>query len=264
MSNPYAHGHQSSVLTSHRWRTVANSAQYVVPFISHDSRILDVGCGPGSLTADLAVHYPNGLIKGVDISDSVIEFARMSNPARTNLSFDVVDAYHLPYPDNSFDVVHAHQVLQHVSEPVVLLKEMSRVVVPNGVIAVRDADYEKFSWAPDNHELRRWLNTYRTIARLCDGEPDAGRYLSQWVLDAHLKVIARTSSVWEFVATSDVTWWGETWADRVLNSNYAQHALAHNLLTDSELHTIHDAWIEWSKEPLAHFVVPHEEIIASK
>jgi SAM-dependent methyltransferase len=243
---------------------VANSAQYVVPYISDDSQILDIGCGPGTLTADLASLCPNGSVTGIDTSSSVIEVAMASNYARANLSFDVVDAYHLPYPDNSFDVVHAHQVLQHVPEPVVLLKEMSRVVTRNGVIAARDADYERFSWAPDKPELRRWLDTYRIIARLCGGEPDAGRYLLDWASEAHLNIVAHTTSVWEFDTTSDVKWWGEMWADRVLNSNYSQHALAHDLLTDRELLAIHNAWIEWSREPSAHFVIPHGEIVASK
>ena len=264
MSNPYAHGHQPSVLASHIWRTVTNSARYVVPYISEDARILDVGCGPGTLTADLALLCPDGLVTGVDISESVIEFARESNPVQANLSFDVVDAYHLPYLDKSFDVVHAHQVLQHVSDPVTLLQEMARVVTARGIIAIRDSDYEKFSWAPDNPVLRRWLDTYRTIARLCDGEPDAGRYLSRWALDAHLTVVARTSSVWDFTTTSDVKWWGEMWADRVLNSNYSQHALAHKVLTNDELLDIQSAWIEWSQSPGARFVVPHGELIAIK
>ena len=263
MSHPYVHGHQASVLTSHSWRTVANSAHYAVPFISSDSRILDIGCGPGTLTADLASLCPSGSVTGVDSSSSVIEVAKSSNFAYANLSFDVVDAFHLPYPDNSFDVVHAHQVLQHVSKPVDLLKEMSRVLSRDGVIAVRDADYERFSWTPDFPELRQWLDTYRTIARLCHGEPDAGRYLSDWALEAQLKIVAETTSIWKFDTSSDVKWWGEMWADRVLNSNYSQHALAHDLLTNRDLRVIHDAWIEWSHEPSAHFVIPHGEIIAS-
>ncbi|KAG1649264.1 putative methyltransferase C1B3.06c [Nymphon striatum] len=59
-----------------------------------------------------------------------------------------MDAYQLPIEDNSYDIAHAHQVLQHVSDPVALLREMKRVVRPGGIVAVRDADYQAMHWAP--------------------------------------------------------------------------------------------------------------------
>ncbi len=123
MNSEYAHGHQPAVLRSHSWRTVLNSAQYVVPFIAADSEILDIGCGPGSLTNDFGSKCPQGSVIGVDISEKVVEIAEASGH-RENVSFAVIDAYHLPYADNSFDVVHAHQVLQHVNDPVALLSVM--------------------------------------------------------------------------------------------------------------------------------------------
>src|SRR5439155_4360764 len=75
------------------------------------------------------------------------------------------DVYALGYDDASFDVVHAHQVLQHLSNPVAALKEMRRVTRPGGIVAVRDGDYSCFSWAPLDPRLDRWQELYRAVAR---------------------------------------------------------------------------------------------------
>ena len=263
MNNLYAHGHQPAVLKSHSWRTVANSAQYVVPYISPESRILDIGCGPGSLTDDFGSLCAQGSVIGVDISENVIEIATAAEH-RENVSFETIDAYHMPFDDDSFDVVHAHQVLQHVTDPVALLVEMSRVVRPTGVIAVRDSQYSSFSWSPKSSELDKWLITYIAVARFCGGEPDAGGHLRNWADEASLDTVKQSSSTWVFETPADVKWWGETWADRVLNSNFADHAQTLNLLTELELQKMHDGWITWSQSNPAYFIIPHDELIARK
>ena len=85
--------------------------------------------------------------------------------------------YALAFPDASFDVVHAHQVLQHLTDPVAALREMRRVCRPDGVVAARDSDYAAFTWFPDDPRLTRWLELYHEVARSNDAEPDAGRHL---------------------------------------------------------------------------------------
>ncbi len=86
----------------------------------------------------------------------------------------------LELPAASFDVVHAHQVLQHVADPVAALREMARVTRPGGVVAVRDSDYAAFAWYPRLPGLDRWLALYEDAARANGGEPDAGRRLLAW------------------------------------------------------------------------------------
>ena len=77
------------------------------------------------------------------------------------VAFESGDVYALGYDDASFDVVHAHRVLQHLSNPVAALKERRRVTRPGGIVAVRDGDYSCFSWAPLDPRLDRWQELYR-------------------------------------------------------------------------------------------------------
>src|SRR5262245_33722937 len=101
----YTHGHHESVLRSHRWRTVENSAAYLIPHFRAGVRLLDVGCGPGTITADFARRNPGGVVLGIDASAEVVAEARRDHP---HASFAVGDVYHMDFPDASFDIVHAH------------------------------------------------------------------------------------------------------------------------------------------------------------
>jgi ubiquinone/menaquinone biosynthesis C-methylase UbiE len=76
MTIRYTHGHHESVLASHRWRTAANSAAYLLPYIAPDQAILDVGCGPGTITLDLARHASRGHVVGLDTATGAISAAR--------------------------------------------------------------------------------------------------------------------------------------------------------------------------------------------
>src|SRR5882757_6132468 len=144
----YTHGHHESVLRSHRWRTVENSAAYVASYFVAGARVLDVGCGPGTITLDIAGRVTPGRVVGVDASAAVIEQAQRDAAGVDNVEFATGDIYALDFADASFDVVHAHQVLQHLPDPIGALREMRRVCKPDGVVAARDSDYSTFTWYP--------------------------------------------------------------------------------------------------------------------
>src|SRR6201999_1558842 len=156
MPEVYTHGHHESVLRSHKWRTAENSAAYLLPHLAPDARVLDVGCGPGTITADLADRVPRGRVTGIDAAPGIVEQARQAAGERANVEFAVADVYALGFPDGSFDVVHAHQVLQHLSDPVRALREMRRVTRPGGLVAARDGDYSGFMWYPQPPVLDEW------------------------------------------------------------------------------------------------------------
>src|SRR5690349_25086699 len=103
----YTHGHHETVLRSHIWRTALNSAAYLLPHLQQGMSILDVGCGPGTITVDLAELVAPGRVVGIDSSPEVVEQARAHAAERgvTNVEFRVGDAYALEFADGEFDVV---------------------------------------------------------------------------------------------------------------------------------------------------------------
>ncbi|MGW1891361.1 class I SAM-dependent methyltransferase [Streptomyces sp. NPDC002004] len=262
----YTHGHHESVLRSHTWRTAANSAGYLLDVLKPHMRILDIGCGPGTITADLAHLVPEGRVTGVDRAPGILEQARATAAERglTNVDFAVADVHALDHPDASFDVVHAHQVLQHVGDPVQALREMRRVTEPGGFVAVRDSDYAAMTWFPQSPGMDAWLELYRRVARANGGEPDAGRRLRSWALEAGFTDVTSTASTWCFASPEERAWWSGLWADRTVASAYAERAVEGGHATVGELRGIADAWRAWGARDDAWFAVLHGEILCRR
>ena len=266
MPDTYSHGHHESVLRSHIWRTAANSAGYLLGELKPGQRLLDVGCGPGTVTVDLAGLVSPGPVIGVDAAIDVVRQAeqRRAEPSATNVSFAAADTYRLPFEDGTFDVAHAHQVLQHLSEPVAALLELRRVLRAGGILAVRDSDYGGFVWAPPEPLLDRWLQLYHQLTACNRAEADAGRYLLEWVRAAGFQDIKPTSSTWTFADAESRAWWGTLWADRIELSSFAEQAAAYGLSNAGELAAIAAAWRQWAQEPAGWFAVLHGEILARR
>lgn len=262
----YVHGHHESVLRSHRWRTAANSAAYLLPHLAPGMRVLDVGCGPGSITIDLAALVAPGEAMGIDAVEAPLGEARAAadEAGVANVTFEVADGTALPFDDGAFDVVHAHQVLQHVPDPVRMLREMRRVTRPGGVVAARDSDYAAFTWHPGVPALDEWLELYQRVARASGGEPDAGRRLLAWAHAAGFADVIASASAWCFATGEDRAWWGGLWADRALHSSYASQSLALGLSDQATLERISAGWRAWSTDPDGWFAILHGEILARR
>jgi SAM-dependent methyltransferase len=258
----YTHGHHESVLRSHSWRTIENSAAYLLPHLRPGLDVLDVGCGPGTITVDLARRVDGGTVVGIDRASEVLEAARAAAGETGNVRFESGDVYRLEYADDTFDVVHAHQLLQHLSDPVAALREMRRVCRPGGIVAVRDADYASFAWAPADDRLEEWLELYRSVARANGGEPDAGRHLLGWAHAAGCEDVQASASVWCFATPDDRAWWADSWADRMRHSSVADQAVALGFATRARLDGIAQAFRAWRAHPDAWFAVLHGEIVA--
>lgn len=258
----YTHGHHESVLRSHRWRTVANSAQYLRPYLVPGAQVLDVGCGPGTITAEFGERVgENGNVLGIDVANDVIELAR-NEPHGSNVEFKVSNLFDDPLPERSFDVVHAHQVLQHLDDPVAALRRMRELAKPGGVIAARDADFGSSNGFPVSAGLTAWLSLYYQLARSNGGEPDAGRRLLSWAHEAGFDEVTPSASVWCFATPAEREWWGELWADRVTQSTFGEQALETGLATDADLQNIADAWRTWSRDRSGWVAILHGEILA--
>ncbi|MEO6509758.1 MAG: methyltransferase domain-containing protein [Nocardioides sp.] len=252
----YTHGHAESVLRSHRTRTAASSAAYLLPHLQPGMRLLDVGAGPGTITADLATIV--GEVVATEMSEEAAAITRAGAPG---VEVRVADVHALPFADDEFDVAHAHQVLQHVADPVQALREMARVVRPGGIVAARDSDYATFAWWPRLPELDRWLELYSAAARANGGEPDAGRRLLAWAHAAGLADVTAMSSTWCYATPETRDWWGGMWADRILGSALAEQLVREQRATREELEQISAAWRTWAADPDAWYSVHHGEIL---
>jgi SAM-dependent methyltransferase len=225
--------------------------------------LLDVGAGPGTITADLAALVAPGRVTALEGTAEALAITKAGVEARGahNVTFVVSDAHAMDFPDASFDVVHAHQVLQHVLDPVKALVEMRRVCRPGGIVAARDGDYAAFTWYPRLPVLDEWLDLYRRVARGNGGEPDAGRRLLSWARAAGLADVTPSCSTWLFATPEDRAWWGGMWAERVRHSDFARQAVESGEATTGDLARMSDAWRAWAAAGGGWLAILHGEII---
>ncbi|WP_353950097.1 methyltransferase domain-containing protein [Knoellia sp. S7-12] len=259
----YTHGHEAATLASHGKRTAQTSCGYLLPVLEPGMRLLDVGCGPGTITLDLAEVVTPGRVVGIEPVEGPLVAAREEAARRGDATtrFEQADVFDLPFDDDSFDVVHAHQVLQHLTDPVRALVEMARVCRPGGRVAARDADYAAMAWYPEVPELDDWRSIYRDVARGNGAEPDAGRRLRGWARAAGLADVSLTTSVWTYADDAACRWWGESQAERYVGKVFADQA-AERGVDAEQLGRIADGWRRWGASPDAWFTILHGELLA--
>ena len=260
----YTHGHSAAVLSAHSRRGAADSAAYLLVHLRAGMDLLDVGCGPASITADLAERVAPGRVVALDAAAGALEAARATLRERgvsEQVEVTSGDVMALPCEDASFDVVHAHQVLQHLADPVGALAEMRRVTRPGGIVAVRDAVYSAMTWFPEPSGMEQWRSVYMSTARANGGEPDAGSRLLSWARAAGFADVTASASTWCYATPADRAWQSETWAQRCLTS-FGPQAVELGLARRDDLETMAQAWRQWGGSQDAWFVVVHGEVIA--
>jgi ubiquinone/menaquinone biosynthesis C-methylase UbiE len=263
-SDTYTHGHHEAVLRAHRWRTAENSAAYLLPRLHPGMSLLDIGCGPGTLTADLAARVAPGEVLGLDISAEVVAEAQAHarRSGAGNLSFRVGDFRSAGLPPGSFDVVHAHQVLQHLRDPVGALAEMRRLARPEGIVAARDGDYSAMVWWPADAGLDLWRRIYLEVTRRNGAEADAGRRLLSWARAAGFEDVVYSTSTWTFAAPEERGWWAQLWSERTTSSLLARQAVEYGIATPETLAAAAAGWRALGAAPDGVFIVVCGEIIA--
>lgn len=262
----YTLGHSSSVTASHALRTAENSCGYLLPQLKPSSQILDVGCGPGSISASLAKHVPEGSVLGLDYSEDVVKQARSQANLPANCTFQTGSAMALPFPDETFDVVHAHQLLCHLSDPFTVIREMRRVCKSGGYVAFREGDLAASVVHPSAPELLEWTRITRTVMRESGGsEPDAGRRLIDWAMQGGFKPEDITYSVGSMTFAGDMAkHWSGNVSDRVRDLTFQNNAIKYAGLAPDQFEVIIKAWQEWGKQPGAVWSVLCGEALCRK
>lgn len=277
----YTQGYSEAVLKSHASRTAETSAAFLLPWLKKDNKILDIGCGPGTITTSLAAYVPEGSIIGTDYSAQVVAEAQKrlnslrsestsdkERSAADRCSFQVASIFDLPYADDTFDVVYCHQVLLHLPEAVKALKEMRRVCKPGGIVAAREADFTTSVLYPRTETFDLWLATATAIYRSIGSEPDAGRRLVRWALDAGYQGgpehITFTSSNQAYGGQPHAKFWGEMWAQRVAAEGWKKQALDTGMVSEDQVKSIERDWQEWSNALDGVFIMVCGEVILRK
>ncbi|KAK3369502.1 S-adenosyl-L-methionine-dependent methyltransferase [Lasiosphaeria ovina] len=266
----YIHGHSAEVLKAHARRTAARDAAYLIPHLRPDFRILDVGCGPGTISADLAALVPAGRVTCVELGAGALDAARQTFAQRgvVNADFVVGDVTaRLPFADGTFDVVHAHMVVIHLPQPAAALREMRRVAKPGGLVASKDMIMATTTWFPPDARLALWERGITATIAATGADPQMGRSLRAAALEAGFapdKIDAR-ASCWSFADDEAVAFWGRSCAARMApGSELRKKIVAGGYATEQQADEFVAASQAWVEEAGAWFGCMNGELLAWK
>jgi len=262
----YTHGHAPATLRQHAQRTADEAAAFLLPHLRAGMKLLDVGCGPGSITRGLAERLAPGQVVGLDLSKEALAGARRDAAARglTNLQYEEGSVYQLRFADGSFDVVYAHQVLQHLREREAALREMLRVVRPGGFVAIRDVDWGTAAYWPRDPWIDRFIEVHHQTWYRNGGEPQMGRQLRALFNQAGVDDLQISAAVWCYATPDETTAWGEAYADRLLTSPMGERPVEYGFATRAEIESMASAFRAWGAHPDATWMFVHIAALGRK
>lgn len=263
----YIQGHDTATLQSHQSRSAANQAGYMLHVVKPDSKILDVGCGPGTITCDFAKLVSQGNVVGVDFSEDVLQIARKEAVTReiANLTFQTASALELPFADETFDVVHCHALLSHVPNARKALAEMHRVCKTGGYVAAREPDFGTLVIHPPDPGLSRWQELHVALKRKEGASSEAGRHLADWAVAAGFATekIKITSNVLQYASKDERKWWGELSAARAPRE-FGKRAIESGLASQEDIDGIMEAYTQWSQCETGIWALMHMMLLCQK
>ena len=265
-THPYLHGHHDSVLRSHRWRTAENSIGYLIPSLHDGDQVLDVGCGPGTITVGLARYVGRARVLGIDPAEGVLADARAEAARQgraTSPSRSVTCTISASTTRHSTSCTHT----RCSNTCLIPWRRWSRwagCVAPVASSRRAMGDYGGMHWFPEDPELEEWRTLYQRVARTVGGEPDAGRRLFHWARRAGFADVQASASSWCYAGSDERSWWGGLWAERLTRSGFAVQATSHGLATHEDLERLAGAWRRWASSEDGWFVVPNAEVLCHR
>jgi SAM-dependent methyltransferase len=180
----YTPGYSANASSFMANRRATTHASFLLPYLRSGLRVLDCGCGPGTITAGLAELVNPGQVTGIDLAESQIALAKEHAAAHhiANVDFQPSSIYDLTFDDDTFDVVFAHAVFEHLADPGKAMRELHRVLKPNGVLGLCSPDWGGFIVASGNPALDAAITFYKQLQIHNGGDPLAGRKLGEFAL----------------------------------------------------------------------------------
>ena len=262
-------------------RTMDNSVPYLIPILDAlppAFTLLDVGCGPGSITIDIARRYPAATVLGVDGPDVVERAAAAARSAGvSNVRFAVGDGLDLAAAAaqpgfeavlGGCDVAHTHQVHSHVQDPSRLMRELRAAARPHGgLVCCREGDHGMMACWPEKPAMTQYIAAIVPMLRARGMDPYAGRKLVSAALAAGFRRedIETNVETWVFSTPDERQAWAEVMVGSIkhgLRSGGAAQGQA--LGQGRDLVAALKAWDEWVEAEDGWYAQPCVQVVCRR
>ena len=262
----YTMGFSEEFLEALRRYTARTHAAHLLPYLKPGLRVLDFGCGPGTISVGLAEAIEPGELHGIDMEESQISLARSVVEAGgyDNATFHVGDVTALPFEDDFFDVAHCHNVLMHIPDTHAVLTEVKRVLKPGGIVSSREMIGESSFTHPDFGVIRKAWDMFEDLIAADDGHPQMGKDMKLHFVKAGFTDICATASFDTYSTPKGVAFvyaFANKW---FLGPEITEAAIKYGASTRKLCDDIRIAYDKWKDHPGAICAIAHGEIIARK
>lgn len=259
----YTMGYSDDFQKLLRRRNAGTSAAYLLPHLEPGMRVLDFGCGPGTISVGLAKAVEPGELFGIDMEASQIEIARAAAEAggHRNAVFQTADVTDLPFEDDSFDVAHCHAVLMHAPDTMAVLAEVRRVLKPGGIISSREMFVDSSFLEPS---LRDGWETFAKLIEANGGHPQIGRELKRLFIEADFSDISVGVSFEPFCTDEDIDFLHGFIIAWFLSPATVEAATKYGIATREQFDDWHRRLDQWKDTPGALAAFAWGEVIGRK
>jgi ubiquinone/menaquinone biosynthesis C-methylase UbiE len=259
----YTHGYTPVFTQYLSRRTAATNAAFFLPYLRSGMRVLDCGCGPGTITIGLAQAVAPGQVVGIDIEPGQIEAAQAQAAEQKvpNVSFQVASIYQIPFPDSYFDAAFGHSILEHLRRSLEALREVHRVLKSGGLAGLREVDQGGNLLEPSNPILEKSLELQEKAWQLNGGNPHLGRTLRALLAATGFINIQASGSYDSYGTPEEVKLWAERMVDHFSQSSLSDRLVELGWADRTLLEQIRAAWREWSDHPNAFYARARVEVI---
>ena len=262
----YTMGYSEEMLKTQLRATAENSAEFLLPYLRPGLRVLDFGCGPGTISVGLAKAVAPGEMHGVDMEESLVEMARSAaaSQGQYNAIFHVGDVTDLEFEDNFFDVAHCRSVLMHVPDTAAVLSEVKRVLKPGGIIACREMICDSAFTHPDFGIMKRSWDMFADLVAADDGHPQMGKDMKGHILEAGFANIRMSASFSVYNSPGEIASIYRLISQWLLSPEVAEAAIKYGASSESLVNELQAAYDRWKEHPGALFTFAYGEAIANK
>jgi len=247
----YTHGYGEEFQRFHTARRAVDEAAFLVPHLRPGMRLLDCGCGPGSITVDLAEIIAPGETVGIDLAKAQLDHAQDLAAQRgvNNVRFELANVHDLPFPTASFDAVFAHNLLEHLREPGQALRETRRVLKPGGVIGVQDDDWGTQLLEPMTPVLEKALELLLRVAARNGGDFFYARHQKRLLREAGFVRVEGHAMARYYGTPERVQLFAATAARQLREPALVTPALEQGWADQDTLQVMIDAFVAWVQHP---------------
>ena len=250
-----------------RLHTAESNAAYLLPQLRRGLRLLDFGCGDGTISVGLAEAIAPGELHGIDMDEAQVEQARSlaGSAGIRNATFHVGELTDLPFPEDFFDVAHCHNSLIGAPDVQALLSEVKRTLKPGGIVACREMISGSGFFSPDEEGVLRiaW-DVFEDVLLLNDGHPQAGKDLKGRILEAGFTNPRVAASFDTYSAQADVAFIHSLAKQWFLSREMREGLSIYGLPTDQLWDRVNAAIDKWKSFPNAAIAFAYGEIVAGR